>query len=155
MSEVDRILEQLRHAFEGNAWHGPAVLELLDTVTAESAAFRLAPNVHSIEELVCHMAVWKDVVASRIHGHAMDPTPDQDWSRPGPADTRRWNAAVRSLRVSHDALVDATRVLTDNQLDEILPGGRSRYDLLHGVVQHDLYHAGQIAVLVKLATPRG
>jgi len=37
-AEVDRLEQQLRRALEGEAWHGPSVLELLADVTAEQAA---------------------------------------------------------------------------------------------------------------------
>jgi uncharacterized damage-inducible protein DinB len=40
--------------------------------------------------------------------------------------------------------------IEDKQLNSF-PGGKysTRYVLLHGIIQHDLYHAGQIAVLKK------
>ena len=52
------IADQLRRAFLRDAWHGPAVLELLADVDAETAAARPIPSVHSIWELVLHIAVW-------------------------------------------------------------------------------------------------
>ena len=156
MSEIARILDQLRRSFERESWHGSAVLELLDGVTAEQAAYRPAPDVHSIEELVLHMATWKRVVASRIRGRVFDPTTEQDWPPTGPADATRFAAAVAGLEEAHRELVKAASAIEDSALGE--PGtskSSSRYILLHGVVQHDLYHAGQIAVLRKLAAGGG
>jgi len=57
-SESVLIAEQLRRAFEGDAWHGPALLELLQDVDAVTAAAKPLPDVHSIWELVLHVAVW-------------------------------------------------------------------------------------------------
>src|SRR5437764_6919973 len=56
MNEVERILDQLKRAFEGNAWHGPAVEEVLADVTAEQAAAKPIPDAHSIWELTLHIA---------------------------------------------------------------------------------------------------
>jgi uncharacterized damage-inducible protein DinB len=42
--------------------------------------------------------------------------------------------------------------LSDDRLSEPAPGIRrqySIYEMLHGIIQHDLYHAGQIAILKK------
>jgi uncharacterized damage-inducible protein DinB len=85
MSEIEKVVEQLRRAFEGNAWHGPAMREILADVTAPGAAAKPLAEAHSIWDIVLHMTVWEDVVRRR----------------------------------------------------------------LHGIIQHDLYHAGQIAVLKK------
>ncbi len=152
MSEIDRILDQLQRSFERVAWHGSAVLELLDGVTAKQAAYRPAANVHSIEELVLHMATWKRVVSARIRGRVFDPTAEQDWPPSGAADTARFAAALAALEQAHRELVAAAGEVDDKDLDQRgTPSGSSRYILLHGVVQHDLYHAGQIAILRKLA----
>lgn len=62
------LTEQLRRAFDGHAWHGPAVLELLADVDAATAAARPLPNVHSIWELVLHIAVWDDAALRRLDG---------------------------------------------------------------------------------------
>jgi len=154
MSEIERIVVQLNRSFERESWHGPAVLEVLEGVTAAEASFQPAPDVHSIEELVRHMAVWKHAVSERIQGRPMNPTPDQDWSRDGPPDARRWAEAVEALRQAHRTLVTAVGSLSDGDLDESPVGKPSRYVLIHGAVQHDLYHAGQIAILKKLARAR-
>ncbi len=40
MSEAAGIADQLRRAFEGSAWHGPSVLELVSAIDAKTAAAR-------------------------------------------------------------------------------------------------------------------
>lgn len=156
MSEVDRILNQLQRSFEREAWHGSAVLELLDGVTAKQAAYRPAEDVHSIEELVLHMATWKRVVASRIQGRIFDPTTEQDWPPTGSENSARFAAAVAALKDAHRELVAAAGTIADPDLERPgTPDSGTRYVLLHGVVQHDLYHAGQIAILRKLAASQG
>src|ERR1035438_6262552 len=57
-SEASRLADQLRRAFDGSAWHGPALLELLEDVDAATAAAKPLLKVHSIWELVLHIAVW-------------------------------------------------------------------------------------------------
>ena len=38
MSELEFIVDQLKRAFDGEAWHGPAFMEILDGINAETAA---------------------------------------------------------------------------------------------------------------------
>ena len=68
MTEIERILDQLRRAYEGEAWHGPSVREVLAGVTAEQARERPLANAHSIWELVHHIAVWESVGRRRLEG---------------------------------------------------------------------------------------
>jgi len=66
MTDSDRIAQQLENAFDGGAWHGPTLLELLAGVDAQTAAAHPLPGAHSIWELVLHIAAWDDAVNRRI-----------------------------------------------------------------------------------------
>jgi uncharacterized damage-inducible protein DinB len=151
MSEIARMLDQLDRAYARDAWHGPAVLELLEGVDATRAASRPLASAHSILELTLHMAVWKDVVRRRLEGDAWQPTPEEDWAPAAGTSAADWAAARATLDASHRALAEAVAAFPAAGLD--LPptpdGRRSAYLLIHGVIQHDLYHAGQIAILKK------
>jgi uncharacterized damage-inducible protein DinB len=72
-SEAARIADQLRRAFDGSAWHGPALLELLEDVNAATAAAKPLAKVHSIWELVLHIAVWDGVALRRLSGENASP----------------------------------------------------------------------------------
>jgi uncharacterized damage-inducible protein DinB len=151
MSEVDRIREQLRRAFVADAWHGPAVLEAIAGIDVRLAAHAPASGAHSIGEIVLHMAVWKRVVADRIRGRQNEPTPAEDWRPLRPATAARWRRAIAELRAAHRTLESAVKRLKDDDLEVRPLGYSTRYVLIHGAIQHDLYHAGQIVVLAKAA----
>jgi uncharacterized damage-inducible protein DinB len=152
MSEIERILDQLKRAYEGNAWHGPSVLETLAGITAAQAHARPLANAHSIWELVQHIAVWEDVGRRRLSG---DRAPiaissPEDWPPPEDTSEAAWERAKASLNRGHQALVEAIARTPETRLDEpIFEGMSTVYVTLHGVIQHDLYHAGQIALLKK------
>jgi uncharacterized damage-inducible protein DinB len=151
MREAERIADQLKRAHEGGAWHGPAVDELLEGVTAEQAAARPLEGAHSIWELVAHVEAWERAVLRRLGG---DPAQiydtEEDWPPVGGATEAAWAAARRKLTETYVALREAVLGLDDAGLDEpILPNMSTRYVSLHGAVQHTLYHAGQIAVVRK------
>ena len=150
MTEMERIADQLKRAFEGEAWHGPAILELLKDVTAEQAAKRPIAGAHTIWEIVLHMTTWKNVLRRRLLGEIFRVTAEEDWPSVGRTDDAEWQAAIARLKSTHDQLSRVVASLDEARLDEPLVKDGSRgYIQLHGIVQHDLYHGGQIAVLKK------
>ena len=151
MSETRRIADQLKRAFEGEAWHGPSVKEALAGVTAQQAAARPIAKAHTIWEITAHIAVWEDVVRRRLAGLPVtQPTDAEDWPPAGEGGERAWAALLARLEAGNGALREAFLAFDETRLDQPPEGARSTaYDLMHGIVQHDLYHAGQIAVLRK------
>ena len=153
MSEAARIADQLRRSFRGQAWHGPAVLELLGDVSAERAAARPLPNAHSIWELVLHIGAWENVALRWLAGEIAELPHlkgEDDWPPVREASAGAWKQAVDELAARHDRLVELVARLSERQLSEKVAGREySLYFLLHGLAQHNLYHAGQIALLKK------
>jgi uncharacterized damage-inducible protein DinB len=152
MSEIQRIVDQLERACEGNAWHGPSVRELLKGISARQAATQSMPAGHSIWETVLHMQAWQDVARRRLGGEVIGDLPPQlDWPPIPDTSETAWRQAVDNLTRSKQQLHEAISRLDDHRLGDPVPGKEhSVYVLLHGVIQHNLYHAGQIAVLKKL-----
>ncbi len=150
MTEIERISEQLKRAFEGGAWHGPSVKEVLEGVTAEKAAARPVPGAHSIWELVLHIAVWEDAVRRWVSGDTADVPDEKNWPKLKDTSASAWKKALEDLEKGHMQLRQTISRLSDGELDKVLKHPKPTvYDLLHGAIQHDLYHAGQIAVLKK------
>src|SRR5689334_12493853 len=97
-SEAGRIADQLRRAFYGDAWHGPAVLELLEGVDAATAAAKPIPDVHSIWELVLHIAVWDRAACQRLAGEKCQPTGDANFPPMTTANAAAWREAVAETK---------------------------------------------------------
>jgi len=149
-SEPLLLAEQLRRAFAGNAWHGPALLELLQDVNAPTAAARPLPGMHSIWELVLHIAAWDAAACRRLAGEKCQPTGAANFPPVPKPTAAAWRKAVAHARRTHDQLVKTVAALPESSLRDRVPGKRyDFYFMLHGVAQHELYHAGQIAILKK------
>lgn len=152
MSEVKRLRVLLRTLYRGRAWHGPAIRELLDGVSAETAAAHPIPGSHSIWELVLHMTYWRRVAAEALADGPVDEHPPAaaDWPAVGDPTPEAWQGALDALEASQRSLLDRLKSLPEERLAEpVADRGYSFYFLLHGVLQHDLYHGGQIALLKK------
>ena len=163
MSEAARIVDQFRRAHDGDPWHGSPLMAILKGVTAEQAA-RTPPNgAHSIWELVLHVTAWRNETARRAAGAPAGEPAEGDYPPVGDPTPARWKAALAALDASHTRLADAVRDMTDAHLlkptndarDSALGVGVSYYELFHGIVQHDAYHSGQIAILKKVLSARG
>ena len=152
IDEISRIADQLKRAFEGDAWHGPAVLEVLEGVSASAAASKPVAGAHSIWELVLHIAAWDGAIRRRMKGQALQLSPEQDFPPVKDTSDAAWRSAVDSLKQNHTELIAALVAMPDYRLTATVPGkDYDFYHMLHGAVQHELYHAGQIALLKKVA----
>ena len=149
-SEAARIADQLRRAFDGSAWHGPALLELLKDVDAGTATARPLSDVHSIWELVLHIAVWDEAGLRRLSGEKWQPVGLANFPTVSTETESAWPKTVAATKRTHETLVNTVAGLPDSRLWDRCPGKRyDFYHLLHGIAQHELYHAGQIAILKK------
>jgi uncharacterized damage-inducible protein DinB len=152
IDEKSRIADQLKRAFEGDAWHGPAVLEVLEGVNARAAASKPLAGAHSIWELVLHIAAWDGAIRRRMDGQALQLTDEQDFPAVKDTSDSAWREALHTLRIRHAELIEGVLSMPDHRLTSQVPGkDYDFYHMLHGAVQHELYHAGQIALLKKAA----
>lgn len=149
--DIVRLEQQLRATLEGEAWHGPSVLEILAGVSAEQAASRPIAGAHSIWELVLHIGSDYTLVLRRLAGDGRQFTPGEDWPACPPATAENWRRAVDTLRQLNQQLRDAVRAFPAELLDQPLVPEvpHTAYAQFIGVTQHNLYHAGQIALLKR------
>lgn len=153
-TEVDRIRDQFRRAFDGEAWHGPSVLTLLKDVTALQAAAHPIPGAHSIWQLTLHIAAWERACLRRLNGDPARLSDEEDWEPINDTSEAAWENTKQQLIDNHRELLNAIATVDESRLNEpIIKDSTtpfsSVYVTLHGGVQHDLYHAGQIAMLKK------
>src|ERR1700752_3204616 len=152
-TEISRIIDELRREHEDDPWHGSPLSAILEGIDAARAAARPIPGAHSIWEIVLHMTSWKNETARRIRGAVACMPIEGDWPEVGAPTEERWQSALDRLETSHEGVVAGVKVLPESKLYEPtndtrsapLGTGVSHYVLLHGIVQHDVYHSGQIA----------
>ncbi len=136
-------------------WHGPALADLLEEVSAADAASYPIKGAHSIWELVLHVTAWTEIARERLAGSAKaDPTHEEDWPPVNDKSAEAWRAAKERLKDAHRELAEEVGALDDAVLISRLPGkDHTALVMYHGIIEHDAYHGGQIAILKKaLAT---
>jgi len=160
-TEINRIVDELEREHGGDAWHGTPLRQLLSDIDYSHASARPFEGAHTIWEIVLHMTAWKNEVRRRLGGAPAGTPPEGDWPPPAPANPQSWCEATDALEDAHRALIGVIAPMPDSQLftptndpRESESGiGVTYYVLLHGIVQHDVYHSGQIALLKKAVSP--
>jgi uncharacterized damage-inducible protein DinB len=151
MSETERIWDQLQRSFEGgDAWRCPSLRELLAAVTGPQAAARAIVSAPTIWELLLHLTVYENVVRRRLGGENVETLPDElGWPRPPDSSAAAWLQAKLDFGEARRALRQTVASFPEARLGETVPGREyTFYVMLHGVVEHALYHAGQIEMLM-------
>jgi uncharacterized damage-inducible protein DinB len=151
--ETERITDQARKMFDGGAWHGPSIMEVLDGVDANLAAAHPIPGAHSIWELVLHLVATLAILLRRIRGETAGLKTEEFWPAVPPATEAAWAETVERLKRQETELRQAIGAFPEERLDARLTAeGTSAYNNFQGHVQHNAYHAGQIALLKKAST---
>jgi len=157
---LEIVLDNLDRAFATSSWHGTNLRGAIRGLTLEVAAFRPRPDRHNVWELVVHCAYWKYAARRQLTGEKRGSFPlagSNFFPRPqGAAAVADWRRDVALLERCHEELRAVAARLAPGELRRSpRPSGRSRLEILLGVAAHDLYHAGQIQLLKRLARGRG
>jgi uncharacterized damage-inducible protein DinB len=150
-AEIAQLIGQLKEAYEGDPWFGRNIRALLSEVDEQTALQKLNDQ-HSILELLYHMIVWREFVISRLEpsGKDLDYFEKNDWQVLDHEDKTLWQKGLKKLQATQDELIGVLQQQDDSILERGVDG--RTYDfkkLLYGIIQHDIYHTGQIAFIAK------
>ena len=150
MSEINRILGHYDEVLNGAAWHGDPMWQILDGISAEAAAARPLPQAHTIWEIVMHMIFWEEVATKRLTGARAGLVEELNFP-PMPAVTEEnWRQTLDQLRASNRDFREALAKLDPAKLDQLSAAGKRTFsNEVHGLIEHHVYHLGQIAMLKK------
>ena len=151
-TEISRIIEQFKFAYEGPAWHGPAILEIISKISLKDATKQLGES-HNIAETVYHMIAWRLYLIKHLQGDPIYDVDDEDnFTKMNTLSEKEWEALKSNLDKSQKELSDLLALQTDELLSKKVENRKfNYYKLIHGVIQHDLYHLGQIKLLINYA----
>lgn len=142
MSQIDNLLDELKRVHYGEAWHGPALCEVLSGVSAQQAAQRPLPNAHSIWGLVLHIGAWEKVMLCRLQGHVTDEPEEGDFPPVTDTSEEAWTQTLTWLNSTHEELLGQTTKLKDTDLAQIVVGkDYTTGHMLQGVINHSSYHS--------------
>jgi DinB superfamily len=149
--ETQRITKLLERSWSGPMWHGGTLQDILGGVSWQQAFVKPAGFKHNIYEYVCHMNAWRTFTVEQLRGNSgytIEINSAQDWPDTYDESEASWLSALHDLEAHQAALIKGMGAMTDDKLDQLVPGRKFKwYALLHGIVHHDIYHSAQISLL--------
>lgn len=154
MPWLESTVQQLHDVYSGAPWYGKPLKKILEEVNPAKAGICPAAGSHSIYQLAKHILSWRTYVLEMVKGHddyRVDIDSDADWASASPVSEMEWKKLVEALATNQQDLVKVLEETPEGLLNKAVPG--KAYDFKHlidGMMQHDIYHAGQIAATAKL-----
>lgn len=156
MTTTEKLSNELEKVLSGRPWYGSSVYDIVEKVTFEAAYEKPSGSIHNIAEIVLHMIAWTEEVMDRINGLTAGVPSSGDWPPIGAPDEEKWQNYVNDLKLVNVNLLGLVQHFPDEKWDEPIDDKRGdrpvvTYEqLVSGLIQHHIYHTGQIAVLRRI-----
>lgn len=150
MKETARLKKMFEDLYAGNPWLDVTLVDTLSELSAQQAAHKPDPNWNSIWEITNHLICWRENVLDRVSGNTPE-TPENNYFN-YVIDTSdiAWQLALKKLHDSQLAWLEFLDNIRDADMENIYAKNEHTYaDHIHGIIQHDAYHLGQIVMLAK------
>ncbi len=152
MTTIEQFIQESKDFYDGRPWYGSNFTEIVADITP-AEALAVPGNGHSIARLLFHMIKWRKSLTIRLQGdkdfRALDSDPD-NWVALNTLDEAKWEAAKQEFDELQKILISELEARDEAFLDtEFIQGKTYRY-LTTGVIQHDIFHLGQISILKQL-----
>jgi uncharacterized damage-inducible protein DinB len=150
--QIQKIADSYRAVTIKGAWYGPTVAELLAKIPVELATTPPVPEAHSISELLQHLLLWNERIRNTSERHPMPRwEAEKEWGEPAIP----WKELVARWNQSRDLLEERIRSFPAADLTKQVPGRDYPYEtMFHGILQHAIYHSGQIAMVLSMLQSR-
>ena len=149
------LIAQLKDAYEGEPWFGRNVKELLSEVS-EQDAFQKPAGEHSILELVWHIITWREFTITRLQPSlekSLKYFEQTEWRQLDHSNTTLWKQGLIRLQETQNEIINLLENQEESLLEKVVDERKYNFrKLLHGLIQHDIYHLGQIAYIKKIAS---
>ena len=156
MTKSEQLKQQLEKVLSGNPWYGNSVYNIIEQLSFEAAYEKPAGSVHNIAAIVLHMLSWTEEVIDRMNGMEAQQPSSGDWPDPGTPDEEKWQQYVNDLTLVSVNLLGIIENYPEEEWNDLVKGttendeGTTFEDLVVGLIQHHVYHAGQIAILNRI-----
>ena len=151
---IKSLINKYERIYSGRPWYGDSIMKILKNVNPHIVFNKAGEKPHSIAELVAHMIGWRDIAFNQIQGN-MKARPTQkdtfNWKRFDKSEKTAWKNLLKELDKNQKKIISFLGKKEDGFLDAKVPAKKQNTEfLIEGIIQHDLYHIGQIALLNRV-----
>ena len=150
--ETQSIIRNLQNVLTGTPWYGRAINILVKEVDPSSVHKKPNENSHSLIELLYHMITWAEFTLKSlemVEENEINAVEKMDWREIDPV-VHSWEKGMAEFKVVHEKIIQLLKEKDDEFLKEKVNFRDFNYRfLLNGLIQHNIYHAGQVAYLKK------
>jgi uncharacterized damage-inducible protein DinB len=151
MKETQRITKLFEDLYDGDPWIDVTILGVLKNVSAQQAAKKIAPGRNSIWQIVNHIISWRENVLLRVQGTVINTPNNNYFIEIADISETAWQQSLERLQNSQQQWIAFLKHFNESDFDKIYPTNKMSYfEHIHGIIQHDAYHLGQIVLLTKL-----
>jgi uncharacterized damage-inducible protein DinB len=156
MTISEQLQKSLTNVLSGAAWYGKPIYSIIEQVSFEAAYEKPPGSVHNIAGIVLHMLSWTEEVMDRLNGMAAQTPTSGDWPETGAPDEQKWQNYVSDLKLVNVNLLAAIQNFPEEQWNNLINDDRGHEpvttykELIVGFIQHQVYHAGQISLLLRI-----
>lgn len=150
MKELNRISSLFADLYNGDPWIDVNIQDTLKSLTAGEAARKVFANSNSIWQIANHMIQWRLNILNRLSGEKSFSPTDNYFTEITDSSEKAWKKILSDIETSQQQWISFLKNAADDSLDIAETGSSySRYTFIHGILQHDAYHLGQIVMLAK------
>ena len=147
------IIRNMEVTLNGEPWFGRSIYEILGEVDVSKVYIKPNHSEHSMIELLYHMITWAEFSLNRIEYdriHDLEASEKLDWRNIDP-NVHTWEKGMTEFKAIHEKIIKLLQTKNDDFLKENVDYRKYNFRfLLNGLIQHNIYHLGQIAYLNKL-----
>lgn len=152
MTAIEQTVHDFQAFYNDNPWFGDSYLDIISDISSEEA-LATPPNQHSIAVLVWHMVKWRKALTERLLGKTdfrADVSDSDNWPAANLQTPETWEEAKTAFAEQQAIIIEQLSRRDEDFLETEFVEGRSYRRLVTGVLQHDIYHLGQIALVKSL-----
>jgi uncharacterized damage-inducible protein DinB len=156
MTTAQKLQQELEKVLTGRPWYGSSIYAILAQVTFEIAYEKPGGGAHNIAEIILHMLSWTEEVMDRMNEKPAGLPLSGDWPETGVPDEEKWKLWINDLKLVNVNLIKTIQDFPEEQWNEPIIDERgdrpivTYKELIYGFIQHQVYHAGQIAILIRV-----
>jgi len=158
MTTAEKLTARFTQILSGDPWYGSNVYDILARISFEAAYEKPPGAIHNIAEIVLHMIAWTEEVMDRMNGMSAGIPTSGDWPQTGAPDEQKWQNYVNDLKLVNVNLMGIIQKfpleqwndLTNDERNRELGTGVTYEALIEGLIQHHIYHSGQLSILNRI-----